>query len=157
MSSETGVVSLSFPRSRAAACHSVSDSWLPLPFCTSHSHIPLLQPTLSNISPLSHTSPSHTMASAAVAGRTFVRSLTSQSFARCARPQMLSLRAPASRSFAVSARGMQGEANGRMAESMLTLSTAFEKKYTQDHEWVELSSDNKTGNALPLPTPRRHV
>ncbi|KAL1589878.1 hypothetical protein WHR41_01088 [Cladosporium halotolerans] len=66
------------------------------------------------------------MASAAVAGRAFARSLTSQSFARCARPQVLRLRAPASRTFAASAR-------------------AFEKKYTEDHEWIELSSDKKTG------------
>ncbi|KAI3475570.1 hypothetical protein L1887_63000 [Cichorium endivia] len=48
------------------------------------------------------------MASAAVAGRRFARSLTSQSFARCARPQVLRLRAPASRTFAASARGTIG-------------------------------------------------
>lgn len=33
------------------------------------------------------------------------------------------------------------------------LSVVAEKKYTEDHEWIELSSDGKTGTLLPAPTP----
>jgi len=31
--------------------------------------------------------------------------------------------------------------------------TVQEKKYTKDHEWIELSEDGKTGNTPPFPLP----
>jgi glycine cleavage system H protein len=34
----------------------------------------------------------------------------------------------------------------------LTCRTAFVKKYTEDHEWIELDSDGKTGNHPPHST-----
>ncbi|EME47940.1 hypothetical protein DOTSEDRAFT_69764 [Dothistroma septosporum NZE10] len=68
---------------------------------------------------------------APVVGRAFARSFASSNLSKCSRSQYLKLRArrsvarPAIRSFSVSAK-------------------AWEKKYTQDHEWVELSEDGET-------------
>lgn len=31
------------------------------------------------------------------------------------------------------------------------LRTVYEKKYTKDHEWIELSDDGKTGTSILLP------
>ncbi|KAK4631967.1 Glycine cleavage system H protein, mitochondrial [Fulvia fulva] len=68
---------------------------------------------------------------APVAGRAFARSLASSTLTKCSRPQCLKLRAqqsafrPAIRSFSVSAK-------------------VWAKKYTEDHEWVELSADGET-------------
>ncbi|KAF2216453.1 hypothetical protein CERZMDRAFT_64876 [Cercospora zeae-maydis SCOH1-5] len=68
----------------------------------------------------------------AVAGRAFARSLGASSVVRCSRPQdRFRLRAqqiakPAVRSFTAGAK-------------------VWEKRYTEDHEWVELSEDGTTG------------
>ncbi|KAI5243889.1 glycine cleavage system H protein [Aureobasidium subglaciale] len=35
--------------------------------------------------------------------------------------------------------------NAQLSRNFSATSSAFAKKYTQDHEWIELSSDNKTG------------
>ncbi|KAI5271435.1 glycine cleavage system H protein [Aureobasidium subglaciale] len=35
--------------------------------------------------------------------------------------------------------------NAQLSRNFSARSSAFAKKYTQDHEWIELSSDNKTG------------
>ncbi|KXT02194.1 hypothetical protein AC578_5959 [Pseudocercospora eumusae] len=67
----------------------------------------------------------------AVAGRAFARSIASSSLARCSRPQYLRLRAQ--QTALKPARSFSGSA------------TAWVKKYTEDHEWVELSEDGSTG------------
>ncbi|KXT11736.1 hypothetical protein AC579_5032 [Pseudocercospora musae] len=67
----------------------------------------------------------------AVAGRAFARSLTSLNFTRCSRPQYLRLRAQ--------------QAAFQPARSFSRSATAWVKKYTEDHEWVELSEDGSTG------------
>ncbi|GAB7365449.1 hypothetical protein MBLNU230_g6522t2 [Neophaeotheca triangularis] len=67
--------------------------------------------------------------SASLAGRVLGRSVA---VTKCSTPQFLRLRAqgqaftPTTRAFSASVRG-------------------FEKRYTQDHEWVELSADGKSG------------
>lgn len=35
--------------------------------------------------------------------------------------------------------------------------TVQEKRYTKDHEWIELSEDGKTGNTRPLPFPSKPI
>ncbi|KJX97489.1 glycine cleavage system h protein [Zymoseptoria brevis] len=68
---------------------------------------------------------------APLASRMFARSVASSTFTKCSRPQYLRLRAqkpafaPAVRSFTASAK-------------------AWEKRYTEDHEWVELGEDGTT-------------
>ncbi|KAK4505623.1 hypothetical protein PRZ48_003586 [Zasmidium cellare] len=69
---------------------------------------------------------------ASVVSRSFARSIASSgSLTRCSRPQYLRLRAqsqfqPAIRSFTASAK-------------------VWQKRYTEDHEWVELSEDGTVG------------
>ncbi|KAK3708581.1 glycine cleavage system H-protein subunit [Vermiconidia calcicola] len=70
--------------------------------------------------------------STAVACRVLGRSVASTPFARCSRTQYLRLRA-------------QNQAFRPVIRSFSASSRVWQKKYTQDHEWVELSDDGATG------------